>query len=91
MKASIASAVLSSFIRPLNALRIYHRVHEYEYLMHLKNKCEEHNRKQDLPYFYASEGMLDSDTPLVAQSFAAAKRFCRFVRLDSVDIDCQHP
>lgn len=51
------------------------RVHEFEYLDHLERKCRK--EVNHLPYFYAPQGLLDTDTPLVPQSYEAAKRFCR--------------
>lgn len=65
----------------------FHRVHEYTYLRYIEEKCkaasitkDEKTKKgapaQELPPFYAPVGMLDSDTPLQAQSLEAAKRFC---------------
>jgi acetoin utilization deacetylase AcuC-like enzyme len=54
------------------------RVHDFEYLSHLEKKCQsKHDRKEEeFPFFYAIDGKLDCDTPLVDQSFTAAKRFC---------------
>jgi hypothetical protein len=57
------------------------RVHDYEYLAHLEKKCNQSktndNNKGAYPFFYAGNGLLDTDTPLVEASFLAAKRFCR--------------
>jgi acetoin utilization deacetylase AcuC-like enzyme len=53
------------------------RVHDFEYLSHLEKKCQlQSGIEGEFPSFYAPEGKLDTDTPLVSQSFTAAKRFC---------------
>lgn len=51
------------------------RVHEFEYLTYLDQKCKL-DPISNYPDFYAPQGKLDTDTPLVLQSFAAAKKFC---------------
>jgi acetoin utilization deacetylase AcuC-like enzyme len=66
------------------------RVHEFAYLQHLERKCSDNSigtaaSDHSLPYFYAPPGLLDTDTPLVSQSFEAAKRFCSAAMLA---VDC---
>lgn len=59
------------------------RVHEYSYLNHLMQKCQQlENSPQTtapgpFPSFYAPPGYLDTDTPLTKSSFDTAKAYCR--------------
>lgn len=59
------------------------RVHDYEYLQHLEHKAAQaidpinSAKIITMPEFYARAGLLDFDTPLVANSLTAAKKFCR--------------
>jgi acetoin utilization deacetylase AcuC-like enzyme len=68
------------------------RVHEYNYINHLEQKCKnssinnheltsindnnKNGNNYKLPNFYAPNGRLDADTPLVEQSLEASRKFC---------------
>mgnify|MGYP003385398067 CR=1 FL=1 len=57
-------------------------MHEYPYVQHLLNKCEQltmtphHRATPQSPHFCAPPGNLDCDTPLSQDSLDAARTFC---------------
>ena len=60
---------------------MFYRVHEYSYIQHIINKCqqvsgEKSNTEQGIPFFYSPGGNLDCDTPLSEDSLNAARNFC---------------